>query len=288
MITNAQTSGINVDKKELKALMRRNDRTGILYLVGWFGLMAISGSVVMLTLSSWWIVPAMLLHSIFFAVPTYAFSHECAHGTAFRTRWLNESVFWVTSLLYFEEPLHRRYAHASHHTHTWIEEEDAQMPYAAIPLTIWGWVEEVLGLGLYWHQIKMFFAHSFGHFSDEVRRVTPDSELPRMKRSTQICLAVYLTLAAVSILSGWLWLLLLIVLPRVIGGPIMNMFILMQHVEMAENQPNIVKSTRSFETNWFGRFLYCNMNFHIEHHLLHKTLVEGCKPHFAVEPKITW
>ena len=47
----------------------------------------------------------------------------------------------------------------------------------------------------------------------------------------------------------------------------MNMFILMQHVEMAENQPNIVKSTRSFETNWFGRFLYCNMNFHIEHHL---------------------
>ena len=267
MITNAKTSGITVDKKELKALMRRNDRTGILYLLGWFGLMTLSGTAVMQSIGSWWVVPALLLHSVFFAVPAYAFSHECAHGTAFRTRRLNEAVFWITSLLYFEEPLHRRYSHASHHTHTWIEKEDAQMPYAAIPLSLWGWIEEVLGFGLYWHQIKMFIAHSAGRFSDEVRRVTPVSELPRMKRSTRICLAAYIVLAAVSVYSGWLWLLFLIVLPRVIGGPAMNMFILMQHVEMAENQPNIVKSTRSFDTNWFGRFLYCNMNFHIEHHL---------------------
>ena len=267
MITNAKTSGIKVDKKELKAVMRRNHQTGIWYLIGWFGLMALSGTAVMVSYGTWLIVPALLAHSIFFAVPAYAFSHECAHGTAFRSRWLNEVVFWGTSFLYFEEPLHRRYAHASHHTHTWIEEEDAQMPYAEIPLTLWGWVEEVLGIGLYWHQTKMFFMHSIGVFSDEIRRVTPVSELPRMRRNTQKFLMVYLALAIVSIWSGWLWPVLIIVLPRVIGGPIMNMFILMQHVEMAENQPNIVKSTRSFDTNWFGRFLYCNMNYHIEHHL---------------------
>ena len=47
----------------------------------------------------------------------------------------------------------------------------------------------------------------------------------------------------------------------------MNAFILMQHVEMAENQPNILQSTRSFRTNWFFQFLYFNMNHHIEHHL---------------------
>ena len=267
MITNAKTSGIKLDKKELKALMRRNNQTGIWYLIGWFGLMALSGTAVMVSYGTWLIVPALLAHSIFFAVPAYAFSHECAHGTAFRSRWVNEVVFWGTSFLYFEEALHRRYVHASHHTHTWIEEEDGQMPYAEIPLTLWGWVEEVLGIGLYWDQTKMFFMHSIGVFSDETRRVTPVSELPRMRRNTQKFLMVYLALAIVSIWSGWVWPVLIIVLPRVIGGPIMNMFILMQHVEMAENQPNIVKSTRSFDTNWFGRFLYCNMNYHIEHHL---------------------
>ena len=176
-------------------------------------------------------------------------------------------MFWATSLLYYEEPLHRRYSHASHHTHTWIEGEDNQMPYAPIPLTFVGWVAEILGLGLYWHQTKMFVLHSLGIFSENVKRVTPASELPRMQSNTQICVAIYAGLAAISIAAGWLWPLYLIVIPRVLGGPIMNAFILMQHVEMAENQPNIVQSTRSFRTNWFFQFLYFNMNHHIEHHL---------------------
>ena len=47
----------------------------------------------------------------------------------------------------------------------------------------------------------------------------------------------------------------------------MNAFILIQHAEMAENQPNILQSTRSFRTNSFFWFLYFNMNHHVEHHL---------------------
>ena len=267
MITNAQTSGIRLDKKELKALMRRSDRPGLIYFACWMALLAATGIFVLMSVGSWWIVPALLVYSGFFAVTAYSLSHECAHGTAFRTRWLNEAVFWFTSLLYFEEPLHRRYSHASHHTHTWIEGEDNQMPYAPIPLTFFGWVEEILGLGLYWHQTKMFVLHSLGKFSDEVVRVTPASELPRMQRNTIICVVIYLGGAAVSVWMGWMWPVWLIVVPRVLGGPIMNAFILMQHVEMAENQPNILQSTRSFRTNWFFQFLYFNMNHHIEHHL---------------------
>ncbi len=267
MITNAQTSGIRMDKKEIKSLMRRSDRPGLIYLGIWLGLLAITGWLVLISVVTWWIVPTLLLYSAIFAVSAYALSHECAHGTAFRTRRLNEAVFWFTSLLYYEEPLHRRYSHASHHSHTWIEGSDNQMPYAPIPLTFLGWVEEILGLGLYWHQTKMFVLHSLGIFSEDVKRVTPESELPRMQRSTQLCLAIYLGGAAISVLMGWMWPVWLIVLPRVIGGPIMNAFILMQHVEMAENQPNIMQSTRSFRTNRFFQFLYFNMNHHIEHHL---------------------
>ena len=267
MITNAKTSGIRLGKKELKALMRRSDRPGLIYLGCWLVLLAITGAMVLWSMGTWWLVLTLPLYSGFFAVSVYALSHECAHGTAFRTRRLNEAVFWFTSLLYYEEPLHRRYSHASHHTHTWIEGEDNQMPFAPIPLTFWGWVEEILGLGLYWHQTRMFIAHTMGRFSEDVKRVTPESELPRMQRNTQICVAIYVGGAAVSIAMGWMWPVWLIVIPRVLGGPIMNAFILMQHVEMAENQPNIVQSTRSFRTNWFFQFLYFNMNHHIEHHL---------------------
>ena len=47
----------------------------------------------------------------------------------------------------------------------------------------------------------------------------------------------------------------------------MLLFTLIQHVEMQENSPSILESTRSFKTNWLGRFLYANMNNHVEHHL---------------------
>ena len=47
----------------------------------------------------------------------------------------------------------------------------------------------------------------------------------------------------------------------------MLLYTLIQHVEMQENQPSILQSTRSFQTSGFSRFLYMNMNNHIEHHL---------------------
>ena len=56
-------------------------------------------------------------------------------------------------------------------------------------------------------------------------------------------------------------------IPRVVGGPIMTMFTVLQHAEMAENSPSILESTRSFRTSRLAEFLYMNMNNHVEHHL---------------------
>jgi fatty acid desaturase len=47
----------------------------------------------------------------------------------------------------------------------------------------------------------------------------------------------------------------------------MLMFNIIQHVELQENSPSVMDSTRTFRTNWVGRFLYLNMNNHVEHHL---------------------
>jgi len=47
----------------------------------------------------------------------------------------------------------------------------------------------------------------------------------------------------------------------------MLLFTLIQHVELQENSPSILESTRSFRTNLLAKFLYMNMNNHVEHHL---------------------
>ncbi len=263
--TNAASSGVKIDKKQLKAIARRSDRPGIVYLVQWGLSLGATATLVWLALDTWWLWPAMFLHGVFLTVPSYSFSHETAHGTAFRTRWLNEVVFWLTSLLYMEEPLRRRYTHTNHHTYTWHTNKDSQMPFDT-PMDFKGWLIEVSGLALLRFHASHLPKLACGRYSDVVRSVTPESELAKMTRNARIFLAVYGAIAGL-IIADVTWPLWFLVLPRLLGGPVMMLFTLIQHVEMQEDSPSILESTRSFKTTWLGRFLYMNMNNHVEHHL---------------------
>lgn len=265
--TNAASSGIVLDKKATKQLMRRNDHAGLKWLLTWCAMLLASGYVLHLSLDAStgvWLLATLIYGSIL-AVPSYALSHECAHGTAFRNRHLNEALFWISSFLYFEEPHHRRYGHARHHTYTWINGEDAQMPFKT-PMTFKGWLIEVSGIGLFHYEATLFLQLASGKLSDNVKRYTPETEHTKLIQGARLFVGLYL-LIAIAIAAGADWLWYYLVLPRLLGGVVMLLFTLIQHVEMEEDQVNILHSTRSFKTNWLGRFLYMNMNFHIEHHL---------------------
>lgn len=264
--TTADSSGIQLDKKTLKGLMRRSDLPGLRYLGLWVLFLAASGAGLVLSLGTWLVVPAALLYGAILTVPAYSLSHECAHGTAFRTRWLNELVFWVTSLIYLEPPHFRRYAHARHHTYTWMRGLDAQMPFNT-PLSLKGWLLEVSCVGQYLYDAKHMVRNAFGRFDPEVVDFTPASELPKLKWEARAFLAIYLGGAAAAVATGAVWVLTFLVIPRLVGGVVMQLFTVIQHAEMEENSPDLRRSTRSFTTNWFGRFLYANMSYHIEHHV---------------------
>jgi hypothetical protein len=105
-----------------------------------------------------------------------------------------------------------------------------------------------------------------GRPTDIMRRVAPEAELRRMTRNARRFLALYVALAA-AILAGWTAPLWLWALPRLLGAPAMLLFTTLQHVELQENSPSIIESTRSFRAGWLSRWLYLNMNNHVEHHL---------------------
>ena len=263
--TNAASSGITLDRRRLRSLAARSDRPGLVYLAQWLASLTGSGFLVWSALGSGWVWPAMFAHGVLLAVPAYALSHETAHGTAFRTRWLNELVFWITSLLYMEEPLHRRYTHTNHHTFTWHVDRDSQMPFDT-PMNFRGWLGEFTGAGLLWFHIKVLWQLTVKNYTAMMRMVTPESELPKMTRNARIFVVIY-GATAVLIFQGYLWPLWFIVLPRLLGAPVMLLFTLIQHVELQENSWSVIDSTRTFRTSRLGRFLYMNMNNHIEHHL---------------------
>ncbi len=265
VVTNAASTGIGIDRKQLKALARRSNAPGLIYLAIWSAALAITGIGVWCTLGTGWVWPAMFVFGVAMSVPSYALSHETAHGTAFRTRWLNETVFWFTSLLYGEEPLHRRYTHTNHHTHTWYVGLDSQMPFDT-PLDFRGWLYDISGLSVHRFQGRVLWQLATRRYTPLMREVSPPAELPKMTRNARLFALVYLGIAG-AITAGVPWPLWFYVLPRLLGGPIMLMFNIVQHAEMQEDSPSIVESTRSFRTDRVGRFLYLNMNNHIEHHL---------------------
>ena len=263
--TNAASSGVTLDRKTLKAIARRSDGPGLAYLARWGAGLLATGCLVWLSLGTWWLWPAMFVHGVVLTVPAYAVSHETAHGTAFRSHWLNETVLWITSLIYMEEPLHRRYTHTNHHTFTWHVGKDSQMPFDT-PMTLGGWLAEVSGLALLRFHATAMVRLASGRYSEMMKTVAPEDELRKMTRNAWGFLAVYAAIGVATAL-GVHWLAWFLVLPRLLGAPVMLLFTLIQHVEMAENAPSIVQSTRSFTTGWLGRFLYMNMNNHVEHHL---------------------
>ena len=263
--TNAASSGVRLDKKTLKAIAARSDAPGLIYLAQWALALGLSAALVWLSLGTVWVWPAMAVMGTILTVPAYAFSHECAHGTAFRTRWLNETVLWVTSLIYMEEPLHRRYTHTNHHTHTWHVGKDSQMPFDT-PMGLGGWWAEVTGFALLRFHLQVFWHLATRHYTDTMRMVTPEAEFPKMTRNARIMVTIYGLIVLAPFLGVW-WPVWFIVIPRVLGAPVMLLFTLTQHVELQEDAPSILDSTRSFRGSRIGNFLYMNMNNHVEHHL---------------------
>ena len=263
--TNAASSGIQLDRKVIKELCRRSDRPGLVFLAKWITSLIATGYLVYLSMDSPWLWPAMFVHGTAISLPAYAMSHESAHGTAFRTRWINEIVFWITSLIYMEEPLHRRYTHTNHHTYTWHVGKDSQMAFDT-PVTLRVWLLEITGLALtYFHLLTLIRLVS-GRYTETMKWVIPHDEFPRIRRNAFVFVGIYAAIALV-ITAGAHWLLWYLVIPVFLGRIATVAFGLIQHVEMAENSPSILDSTRSFKTTPLVSFLYLNMENHIEHHL---------------------
>ncbi len=265
VITSAASSGIQIDKTLLKQLAKRSDRQGLWYLAKWFGALIITSSAIWYSMDTAWLWLAMFIHGIVLSVPAYAISHETAHGSVFETRWLNKVVLWITSLIYMEEPWHRRYTHLNHHAHTWHVNVDSQMPFDT-PMTFRGWLLEASGIALLVFHLRVLLALCFKRYSQTMLDVVPEPKLPLLTRNARFMVLIY-SLIPLAAFWGITWPLWFIVIPRLLGAPVMLLFTLIQHVEMAENSPSIIDSTRSFRSNWLGRFLYANMNYHIEHHL---------------------
>ena len=254
-------------RRELKHLMRRTDRTALGNYALWLGAVAASGTAAVLAWGTPWLaVPLFAVYGVLYASGGESRWHECSHGTSFRSRWLNEVFYHLASFLSLKNPYVWRWSHARHHTDTIIVGRDPEIAYPRPP-DVLGMVLNLLHLKSGFVELRRMLRHASGMLSPDEHDYVPAAERGKVFWTARAHLFLLLLVIAVA-LAWQSWLpLLLVGGPTFYGSWMHHLMSATQHAGLAENVPDHRLNTRTVLLNPVLRFLYSNMNYHIEHHM---------------------
>ena len=253
-----------ITRKQLREFTRRNDWVGFVWLTGHVGAVCSTGFLVYLTLGTLWVAPTIFIHGL---CVTFLYSpmHECSHRTAFRSRWINESVSWFVCLIYVSTPTFYRYKHGAHHVHTQIRGKDPDMVLPT-PATFAQYVLYCSGLPMWCRYIGSLVRHASGRISPKDYGWLPERKRPRVILESRIALAVYASVGVAAVAFGSSAPLIYWLIPRLVSEPLMRWLRVAEHTGCAEGS-DIRTNTRTTKANPLLRFFFWNMPYHAEHHL---------------------
>lgn len=275
----------DIPRKELKELMARGDGKGLIDFGIWGVCLAISGYAAYASVGTYWAVPAFFLYGTIYS-SCDARWHECAHGTPFRTRWLNETFYVLSSLMNMKEGTYTRWSHTRHHTETIMVGLDPEIQVMR-PANLTRVLLDFLWIPDAIQMLRVMILHAFGRPSKEAKDFVPQSEWRKMFWWSRFYLLAYGGMIAWSVyLKSWLPVL-FFPLARLYGGWLHQIFSLTQHAGLAENVRDHRLNTRTVELHPVLRFLYFSMNYHIEHHMFPMVPFHALpKLHRRIEPHL--
>jgi fatty acid desaturase len=256
----------DVPRKEMKALMERTDQPAIRDTVIYYGAMILFAGIGIWLWPTWWSVPFWLAYGVLYGSASDARWHECGHGTAFRTAWMNNVVYEIASFMIMRNSVTWRWSHVRHHTDTIIVGRDPEIAVMRPPVLI-----RTIGSFFGIPEVIDFFPrmvrNAIGGPTAEERTFVPESEWPKVTRVARISATIY----AVTLVAALSWQsllpLMLVGLPRMYGAWHHIMTGLLQHGGLADNVTDHRLNSRTVLMNPISRFIYWNMNYHVEHHM---------------------
>jgi fatty acid desaturase len=255
-----------VPRKRMKELMRRSDYPAVRDTVIWLGGMLAAGAIGVPLWGRWIAVPFFLVYGVLYGSGGDSRWHEAGHGTAFRTRWLDTAVYEIASFMMMREPTVWRWTHTRHHTDTLIVGRDPEIVamrparLARILLNFVGLVDVPLAL-------RDMVLHAVGRLHPDERVVVPESERHKVYRKARIWVLIYAAVLAAAVLSRSILPLVLIGGPRLYGTFMHLTYGLTQHSGMGEDVLDHRLNARTVKMCRINRFIYWNMNYHVEHHM---------------------
>ena len=107
--------------------MQRSDGPAIRDTIIWLAAFAVFGAGGYVFWGTWWAVPFFICYGVLYGSSTDSRWHECGHGTAFKTRWMNDAVYQLACFMIMREPTIWRWSHTRHHTDTIIVGRDPEI-----------------------------------------------------------------------------------------------------------------------------------------------------------------
>ncbi len=258
---------------EIKSLHTRSDWKGLFQTVGF---LAILGCTAALALYSafhwpWWAtVGSVFLHGM---VTSFLINgvHELGHGTVFKTKWLN--AFFVHVLAFLGWINHEAFqtSHARHHRYTLHPPDDLEV---VLPVRVMvkhffatGFINPK---GLRW-ALKEAIRLARGRFQGEWEMTLYPESAPEKRRPAVLwartMLAGHLAIVVISVATGYWIVPFLTTLTPLYGSWLFFLCNNTQHIGLQDNVSDFRLCCRTFTLNPLVRFLYWQMNYHIEHHM---------------------
>ena len=252
----------SVEREQLRLLYRRSNVGGLKRLSAHLVLVAIAAVGVHQTESIQLYVPAAFMLGV---VGTFLFAplHECIHRTAFRSRWLNDTVARVAGFLLLLPPRYFRSFHLSHHRHTQVSTRDPEL--AGKDVSTLGRYLIYISRMLYWRDgISILIRHALGQVTAPfIGRAVSQSII----NEARCYLFIYVVLAVLSAIFQTTMLVTFWLVPAVLGQPALRLYLLAEHT-LCPLIPDMLRNRRTTLTMSPGRFIAWNMSYHAEHHAL--------------------
>lgn len=264
-----------VENETLRALTQRSDWRGFCQVVPHLLLVVGTGYLAWYAsrnASFLWVVGACYLHAtVFNFLGLAGAGHELSHGTVFRTRFLNEVFLRIVYFLTWNNFVRFRASHAMHHQYTVFKGLDLEV---VLPQRL-GPRDWFNILTFNWPQMKYSISQVTRHARGIIRgeleeRLFPESNAEgrrQLFRWARFMWFGHVALAAVFLAFHQWLLLFLVTLAPFYGVWLCFLCGFPQHVGLTPSVPDFRLCARTVRFNPLFRFLYWNMNYHVEHHM---------------------
>lgn len=255
-----------VPRQKMRELLQRRDGPAIRDTLLWFALIIGSGVAGYLLWGSWWAILPFGIYGALYASTSDPRWHEAGHGTAFKTDWMNNWLYEIASFMVLRESTRWRWSHARHHSDTLIVGRDPEIAVPRPP-NLLSLLLRSVGVNTTFNYFKSVLLHTTGRLAADEKTFIPESEYGKVILRARIYLVIYAGVIGLSAYTGSILPLMYIGLPGFYGAWLMPIYGHTQHAGLAENVLDHRLDSRTVYMNRINRYLYWEMNYHVEHHM---------------------